>query len=44
MGFLDCFRPEWKTEDRVNLLDIEDREDYINASKIHILCIMLENG
>ena len=31
--FLDCFRPEWKTEDRVNLLDIEDREDYINASK-----------
>ncbi|MBP3687365.1 MAG: glycosyltransferase [Alphaproteobacteria bacterium] len=31
--FLDSFRPEWKTEDRVNLLTSEDREDYIKASK-----------
>lgn len=31
--FLDSFRPEWKTEDRVNELNSEDREDYIRASK-----------
>ena len=31
--FLDSFRPEWKTEDRVNWLSNEDREDYIKASK-----------
>ena len=31
--FLDSFRPEWHTEDRVNLLPSEDREDYIKASQ-----------
>lgn len=31
--FLDSFRPEWKTEDRLNWLSNEDREDYIKASK-----------
>jgi len=31
--FLDAFRPEWKTEEWVNFLASEDREDYIRASK-----------
>lgn len=31
--FLDAFRPEWKTEDRIDMLPSDDREDYIKASK-----------
>ena len=31
--FLDAFRPEWKTENRINMLPMNDKEDYIKAAE-----------